>query len=296
MTVKQLLKIFEEAYLPLNLSPNTARGYLVNIHNHILPYHAELDAEGLTYTDLDRFVAELHQQGLKNRTINYVLATYRKALNFGIKRGYISRNIILSYDKPRNETFYPETYNADQIRELLTVESDSPLYPAVLLACTCGVRRGEAAGLKVEDVKSDRLYIRRTVSYDRGLKVTPCKNRRQRVILIDPDVSERLRLYDRERPRNPDGWFIRKGDGSSINPNSITKHFHKLRKRIGLPHIRFHDLRHSYATLMMENDVHPKTVQQILGHSSVKVTLDLYSHANVNQQQAALEVIRKIKK
>ena len=150
--------------------------------------------------------------------------------------------------------------------------------------------------MKVEDVKFDRLYIRRTVSYDHGLKVTPCKNRRQRVILIDPDVAKRLRLYDEERPRNPDGWFIRKADGSNVNPNSITKHFHKLRKRIGLPHIRFHDLRHSYATLMMENDVHPKTVQQILGHSSVKVTLDLYSHATVNQQQAALEVIRKIKK
>lgn len=296
MTVGSLISLFHDHYMMTNLAPNTYRGYMTNINNHILPYHADLDPDQLTYADIDNLVAELHRKGLKNKTINYVLATYRKALNFGIRRGYISRNVILSYDKPRNEVYYPEIYDADQITQLLTIESDSAMYPAVFLACTCGVRRGEAAGLKNEDVKSDRICIRRTVSYDHGLKITPCKNRRQRVILIDPDISERLQRYNRERPRNVDGWFIRKADGSSVNPNSITKHFHKLRKKLGLPHIRFHDIRHSYATLMMENDVHPKTVQQILGHSSVKVTLDLYSHANVNQQQAALNVIKKIKK
>ena len=296
MTVHALLQLFHDHYMKTNLSPNTYRGYLVNINNHILPYHADLDPDLLTYADIDHLVAELHRKGLSNTSINYVLATYRKALNFGIRRAYCTRNIILSYDKPRKEPYFAETYSEEDYLTLLDAESESAFYPAILLACVCGLRRGEAAGIKLEDISPDQIRIRRTVSYDHGLTITPCKNRRQRIVLIDSAVYQKLMRYHASRPPNPDGYLIRNRDGSTTNPNSITRYFHELSSRIGLPRIRFHDVRHTYATIMMEHDVHPKTVQQILGHSSIKVTLDLYSHANVNQQNAALTVLKKIKK
>lgn len=296
MTVADLMILFQAHYMKTNLAPNTYRGYLVNIKNHILPYHANKDPDDLTYTDIDHLVAELHKKGLSNTSINYVLATYRKALNFGIRRSYSSRNIILSYDKPRKEPYYPDIFTETDLVSLLEMESDSSLFPAILLACVCGLRRGEAAGIKVDDISPDRIRIRRTVTYDHGLKVTPCKSRRQRVVLIDRAVYHQLMRYDQSRPPNGEGYFLRNLDGSHVNPNSISKYFKSICRKNGLPEIRYHDLRHTYATLMMEHGIHPKTVQQILGHSSIKVTLDLYSHASIQQQHEALDVLEKIKK
>ena len=278
MTVADLMILFQAHYMKTNLAPNTYRGYLVNIKNHILPYHADKDPDKLTYTDIDHLVAELHKKGLSNTSINYVLATYRKALNFGIRRSYCSRNIILSYDKPRKDPYFPDTFTETDLVSLLDIDSDSSLFPAILLACVCGLRRGEAAGIKVDDISPDRIRIRRTVTYDHGLKVTPCKSRRQRVVLIDRAVYHQLMQYDQSRPPNGEGYFK------------------LICRKNGLPEIRFHDLRHTYATLMMEHGIHPKTVQQILGHSSIKVTLDLYSHASIQQQHEALDVLEKIKK
>lgn len=291
MKLKDLMDLFDRAYMTTNLAPNTRRGYLVNIRNHILPYHGDLDPDFLSYGQLDELVFLLHEKGLSNTSIHYVLAVYRKALNFGIRRGYCSRNLLLSYDKPRKEPFFPDVYPAEALRQILTVSSDSALYPAVLLACCCGLRRGEAAGIKMEDLSPYKIQIRRTVSYNHGFEVTPTKNRRQRTVLISPGIYERLMAYHASRCLNPEGFLLRHDDGSRINPNSISRYFKKLSRELGLPEIRFHDLRHSFATLMMAEDVHPKIVQQVLGHSSIKVTLDLYSHANVRQQQACLNVL-----
>ena len=296
MTISDLMILFQAHYMKTNLSPNTYRGYLVNIKNHITPYHGDKAPDELSYADIDHLVAELHKKGLSNTSINYVLATYRKALNFGIRRSYCSRNIIISYDKPRKEPYYPDTFNEDDLSALFQAESDSSLFPAVLLACVCGLRRGEAAGIKVDDISADRIRIRRTVTYDHGLKVTPCKSRRQRVVLIDRAVYHQLMRYHQSRPPNGEGYLLRNLDGSHVNPNSISKYFRQLCRKNGLPEIRFHDLRHTYATLMMEHGIHPKTVQQILGHSSIKVTLDLYSHASTQQQLDARDVLNKIKK
>lgn len=295
MTVSELMNLFEKHYMRANLAPNTYRGYLVNLRNHILPYHGGLDPDQLTYAQVDELVGLLHEKGLSNTSIGYVLATYRKAINFGIRRGYCFRNLLLSYDKPRKEPFFAEVFSEDELVRILTTQSDSDLYPAVLLACVCGLRRGETAGIKREDITPCQIRIRRTVTYDHGIRITPTKSRRQRVVLIDPWIYEKLIAYDSDREPNPEGFFLRHKDGRTINPNSITRYFRKLCRINDLPEIRFHDLRHSFATVMMANNVHPKTVQQILGHSSVKVTLDLYSHASVKQQEASLAVLDRIR-
>ena len=284
MTVYELLKNFEINYIRERLRPTTQSGYMVNINNHIIPHLAPIELSSLSAEDIDGLTAQLHCEGLSNKSIVYVHATLRKAINYGIKRGFVKHNVYALVDLPRAEDYSYVTLDSKGAGKLLEAAKGKRIYPAVLLALNYGLCRGEVLGLRGSDYDSDTgaIHIRRTRNYVKNTVVeTPCKTKnRRRLVLLAPEHTQLFLMLD------PDEYLIK------FSQNRLNTDFAKLAASIGYPGFRFHDLRHTYATLMMNNRVSPKIVSGVLGHSNVSVTLNIYSHPDIESQRVCLEVLK----
>lgn len=281
MTLYELATEFTVNYMQTRLRPSTVRGYSVNLKNHILPQLGDVLAQDLTADDLDELTAELSLM-LSNKSIVYVHATLRKMLAYALKRGYIDKSPYGAYDLPRVEEFRYNIWREENIHLALRLLAGTSIEIPVTMALCYGMRRGECLGLIPSldlDRRNNVLHVQRTRSVERGgLVVTPCKTKRSnRHILLSPQHTKLLMQS------------CRPGEYSyPRSPTVLDTTFQRFIELHGLPRIRFHDLRHSYATFMLYKDINPKIVSNVLGHSSVKVTLDLYSHPDVSVQQACL--------
>lgn len=297
MTIFDLSEDFKVNYMYRRLKPTTIRGYERNINAYILPFFKDEDLSAVTYSALDDFVAKITSQGLSNTSIIYVLSTLSKMYSFGVLRGYTSFNPLLTYDFPRKNNFQYSTLTRDQIDLLLNASAVEDDFPAILFACHYGLRRGECCAVKTSDIVGNILQVQRTVSRIQGASVltTPKSDKIRFIKLLDEDLKL-LSEYSKARITNADDFLIRNKSGLTVSPNAINKRLKKRLQNLHLPIVRFHDLRHSYATIMMQQGVNPKIVSTVLGHSSVDITLDLYSHCYVDMQDACLDVFRRIKR
>lgn len=295
MKINDIMKIYREVYMKNNIKQSTYMGYSVNIDNHILPVLGDKDSEELQYIDIDLFVAELSHKGLKNTSIHYALQVLKQALNFAEKRRYIRFNIMTSYDMPKKNSYTHTTLSDEEINLLLddVLSGDSDIKLCVLLMACYGMRRGECLGLKYSDIGGNILSIRRTSQFvNNEFMTTDCKTEKsQRDILLMPEHIPIIENYHRNRQKNLDGFLMRKENGRRITQNTLQREYKILLNRLELPNVRIHDLRHSYATMMMRSGVNPKIVSTVLGHSTIGTTMDLYSHADISMQEACLNVI-----
>lgn len=296
MLVSTLLKNFYNFYCLVNLKPTTCSGYRVNIENHIIPYIGAIDADILTVDDIDEMISELFSKGLSKRSVRYVLAVLRKGFEFGVKRGYVQRNIISIVDMPIPSRYSHKVWNDSEIERAINCINSMDMdfeqeyiLPAVLLSLHYGLRRGEVLGLKWSDFQKGSFKVCRTMTYiNNNFVVTTPKNGKFRSIMISDSDYNFIKAFNYYTTPNIDGYLIRKSDGKS--PTQISVTFKKFIRHNKLTDIRYHDLRHTYATYMLRHGVHPKIVSSVLGHSSIDITLDLYSHADISMQKACIEV------
>jgi integrase len=200
-----------------------------------------------------------------------------------------------------------QTWTAEELRAFLASAEEHPLFALFRLAASTGMRRGECLGIRWKDVKLDasRLSVRQQLSRQ-GDKIGfgPVKTKAgRRSISLDPVTVAAIRGHRQTQAaerlafgpgyRDLDLLFAHP-DGSPQNPDVISQTFERLIKRAGLRPIRFHDLRHTHATLALHASIHPKVVQERLGHSSITVTLDLYSHAIPALQEDAASRIADV--
>ena len=278
---------FKKNYILKRLKPSTIRGYSVNLNNHILPYLSEKDVDKLTVNDLDELTDKLTAKGLSNKSIVYVHATLRKMYSYAVKRAYVPYTPYSAFDLPRVEKYHHTVLNSEQITNLLAVTKNTDMYIPVMLAVRYGLRRGEVLGIMPKldvDFPARTLHVQRTLTVENGKKqITSCKtsNSDRRLLLADQDV---LTLKKSENKQ-----FL-----VNISPNMIDKKFKSIIQKYDFPDIRFHDLRHSYATYMLSQGVNPKIVSQVLGHSGIDITLDLYSHPDVSMQKVCLQALQFI--
>jgi integrase len=222
---------------------------------------------------------------------------FKQALSFAVKRQYIRFNIMEVYELPRKNTYNYTVLSVDEmillLREILNGENDIKL---IIMFMLCyGMRRGECLGLRYSDLSDNVLSIRRTTQFTGGkFLTTDCKTEKsKRDLLLMQEHMSYIETYHRERETNSEGFLMRKEDGSRITQNILQREFKHILERLRLPDIRLHDLRHSYATMMVRNGVNPKIISSVLGHSSIGITMDLYSHADVSMQTTCLGVIGK---
>jgi len=226
----------------------------------------------------------------------------RKALNDAVLWGLLARSPLLGVKPPRQAAPEMRSWTPDEARHFLCVVEGDRLYALWVVVLATGMRRGELAGLRWADVDLDAgvLAVRRSrvsVSY-LVHEADPKTRSSRRTISLDPLVIGVLRAFRRcqleERlawgPAWTDtGYVFTSEDGLPLHPERITVLFGRLVASAGLSKVRLHDLRHTSASLMLAAGVHPKIVSERLGHSSVSITLDLYSHVIPGLQAEAAE-------
>ena len=191
------------------------------------------------------------------------------------------------------------TLSAFEVAELLKLAEGNYYYPVIYTAVSTGLRRNELLGLRWRDIDLDLLSISvsQTLFKAKGrveFKEPKTQHSRRRVAMT-PKLALFLREYKAEResihwqlgvPLTLDDLVFVNEKGVAVNPSTVTHVFGRLARRAGVG-VRFHDLRHSYASLMLASGVHPKIVSEALGHSTVAITLDIYSHVTPGLQEAA---------
>ncbi len=283
MKLSDLASEFMINYALRRLRPSTVRGYQVNLYRHVLPRFGDVPAEQIDVTALDELTDELHRKGLSNRSIVYVHATLRKMINYAIRRGILNMNPYNRFDLPRVNRYHYRVLLEDEMKRMLDCVRGTPLEIPVTLSLCYGLRRGECLGIMpVFDLDYSRcvLHIQRTRSVEnKKPAITPCKTEdSNRYILLRPEHALML-----------SNSFTVDGFACALSPMQLEHKFKCLLREHDFPQIRFHDLRHSYATLMLSKGVNPKIVSSVLGHSGVDITLDIYSHPDVAMQRKCLD-------
>jgi integrase len=242
--------------------------------------------------------------GLSPLTRRYIHGVFRSALTRAVQQQLLARNPADAFKKrlPKIEREEMTTLTPEQSAHLLGAVANSRLYWPVLLALVTGMRRGEILALRWKSLDLERAILRVVESLEqtkRGLRFKPPKNDRHRAITLPAFAVEELRRFKRQQAEELLSIGIRqdgetlvccRADGLPLQPRSLTHQFALVVARgTGLPRVRFHDLRHTHATQLLLSGVHPKIAQERLGHSTITITLDLYSHVTDTMQSEAAE-------
>jgi integrase len=241
--------------------------------------------------------------GLSARTVGYVHRVLSHALKDAVVAGLIVRNPAGVVKPPRSSKPETTTWSAEDASAFLRHVEKDRLYALWALLATTGMRRGEALGLKWDDVDLDecRVTIKRglVLAGAKVLESPPKTKAGGRLVVLHPRTADALRAHRKQQLEEriavggwEDGnWVFANEVGDHLYPDRITKQFGKLVEEADLPRIRLHDLRHTVATLALTAGVHAKIVQELLGHSSITVTLDTYSHVTPGiHERAALAI------
>jgi integrase len=246
--------------------------------------------------------------GLSSATVRYVHSVIRRALKDAQRWNLVTRNVADAADPPRIVRAQIRTWSARELRTFLEHVKDDRLYAAYVLAATTGMRRGEVMGLRWQDVDLDtaRVSISQTLVVVDGYDVQysePKTAKGRRNVALDEQTVKALRKQRErqivERALWGDAYedadlVFAKENGAELHPDGFSDAFVRHAKAAKLPHIRFHDLRHTHATLALAAGIHPKVVSERLGHASITITLDTYSHAIPAMQETAASLVASL--
>jgi len=290
-----------------NVRPSTYRGYEVTLRKHLLPEVGHLKLARLTADDLDACYSRLLDKGLSPKTVRLCHAVIHRALSHAQRRGAVAVNIAsvaVPPSAPRKEF---RCLTPEEASRLLKAAMSDRLYALYSLALNTGMRQAELLGLRWADadLSAATLHVRQQVyRMDGEWQFTEPKTpASRRAISLSGACVEALRerrlAQNKERLRaktwaDLDLVFCNRLGNPIEKGNLLRRSFAPLLERAGLPHVRFHDLRHSAASMMLAANVNPKVVQERLGHSSISTTMDTYSHVMPSLQADAAEKMDRL--
>lgn len=276
------------------LRPSTLKSYREHLDHHLLPHLGHYKLRELQARHIDQMLNSLRTRGgktLSNGSLRRVFSTLRTALNAAMRRRLIPYNPAMAVELPPAAYSEVRVWTSEQVAIFLEASQPDPLYPLYHLVVVTGMRRGEVLGLRWQDVDLDRglLTIRQQViQLAGGIHVGPPKTKSgYRTVPVDAVTVAVLRRHreaqDQDHAAWGDAWqasghVFTRSNGSIMQPNLVTRRFRELSVAAGLPVIRFHDLRHTSASLALAAGVAMKTVSDRLGHSTTAITADLYTH------------------
>ena len=287
------------------LRPTTQATYENRIYGHIIPSIGKIPISKLTQNDLQQFYAKLKRTGRKvnvelkgtgvsDRMVRSCHALCRSSLEKAVEEGLITRNPSIGCKLPPKKNGEMKVLTQNEIVRLLNQAYDEGYYEMFLLELTTGMRRGEILGLKWRDLnlETGELNIKRQLT-TKGISVPKTKSS-IRTVLLPPDMLDLLREMKKTAKYD---WIFPSPvkEGEPRNPTAITKRFRIMLERAHSKHVRFHDLRHTFATMALENGMDVKTLSAMIGHVSSETTLNIYSHVtDTMRAQAAVKIDREI--
>lgn len=277
----------------------TYEGYETAVRVHIAPAMGKIKLTNVTPIHLRVLYREKLDAGLSTRTVQYLHVTLRRALGQAVTDGLVPRNVAEVVNAPRVVTRQMRPLTSEQARAFVEAAKGDRHEALYVLAVTTGLRRGELLGLKWEDLDLDAgvLRVKRALAPDARTFAQPKTAKARRSVRLTSGAVRALQWH-RERQSQArqrldslwqeHGLVFPSMVGTPLNPENLVKRsFKPLLERVGLPPIRFHDLRHTCATLLLSKGVNPKIVQEMLGHANISVTLDIYSHVLPDMQEEA---------
>jgi integrase len=285
LTVAGFFDRFLNDTLKFKVKANTFESYSDIVRLHIKPALGKIRLINLRPYHLPELYKQKIESGLSNRSVQYIHAVIHRRLNQAYKWGIVSRNVADLVVAPRPQKKEMKVFNPQECRLFLDAVKNDRLYSLYAVAIGCGLRLGELLALNWEDVDFENS----TVSIKRALQKVKNKN-----IIGEPKSDKARRLVslpsfvlEALKKNRGTGLMFATRNGTYFSHRNIDRHFRGILVKSGLPKIRFHDLRHTFASIMLSQNVHPKTVQEALGHSSIVLTMDTYSHVMPGMQKEA---------
>jgi integrase len=297
ITLGDFLKRWLDECVKDSVSQKTWERYEQICRIHLIPEIGHVKVKDLKPLQVQGLYRRKLDSGLSPRTVQYVHVTLHKALKQAMRWGHVGRNVTKSVDSPRPEKKEINPLTPEQVGILLSgleTERDRALYT---LAVSTGARQSELLGLMWKDLDLYRgaVSIRRALSKTREgyVFVSPKSAKGKRSVGLIPRAIEALESYrDGNEGLGPEDLVFPNHNGSPLASYTVSNSFTRICKRLGLPETtRFHDLRHTAATIWLLKGIHPKIVQEALGHSTITITLDTYSHVLPSMQDRAVEAM-----
>ncbi len=291
-----------------SLRPRTFRRYCEYVRLHIVPTLGGVRLASLDSRQIQLLYSKKIAQGLSPMSVLHIHRVLRRALGQAERWGLVATNAAQLADAPRPERVEMTTLSPEEARRFLLAASRDRLEALYVLAITTGMRQGELLGLRWHDVDLEQRSIRVTGSLQyvpgKGLSVaTPKTRRSRRHVLLSEVATEALdhhRTVQGMELANSATWedhdlvFPNRCGRPMYATNMLNRSFAVILKAAGIPRIRFHDLRHTAATLLLGKGIHPKVVSEMLGHANTSMTLDVYSHATPTMQRQAATAFDQI--
>jgi integrase len=280
ITAEEFVKKWDDDYVTVQLrlgrmKESSAQSCRSCVRLHVVPFFGRVRLDAITLPLVRDFMKALLAKDLSPKSVLNVMVVLKEMLKHAVQWGYLDANPAQYAERPRGEEQEMEILTPPEIRRLLDA-ADEPARTLLLCAVLTGMRRGELLGLRWEDVdlEGHRIYVRRALW--RGKFVTPKSRRSRRAIDVAPTLRSAL---TRLSSRFNGGLVFCSGDGKPIDPdNFVHRVWARVLRRAELRRIRFHDLRHTYTSLLIAQGAHPKYIQAQLGHASIQTTLDRYGH------------------
>ena len=286
----------------------TMQGYKTLADGHILPYFEQkkIPLRSLDHTMIQRYMDEKYQNGrldgkggLSPRSLRLHKNIISQALDLAVQGKLIPANPCQFVELPQNVRYESTFYNAKQLQDLFKAFQGDELLPLVKITALYGLRRSELLGLQWDSIDFERktMTIRHTVSKVTEVvakdKTKNASSRRSFPLTAEAEAifhrakeleQQNRAAFGREYQEN--SYIFKWPDGHPYSPDYISHHFAKVLKKQGLPHIRFHELRHSCASLLIDMGFTLKDVQEWLGHSDIKMTANIYAHLDTARKSS----------
>jgi integrase len=304
LTIAEYLQHWLEGSVKGSVWHTTYRDYAGHVKNHIAPELGRLKLAKLTATHVQALYRRKLDSGLAPRTVQYIHATLHKALDQAVKWRLIPYNVSDAVAKPRQKRSERDALTLRQVLDFFEAAKGDRFEALYVLAVFTGMRPGEMLALRWSDLVLDNpepvARVRRSLSKDDGgrLVVKSTKTEKGRAVALLPQVVEALQIHRKRQTeqrlkysglwRDENLVFPSTTGGPMSWDNLVRRNLKPLMRVAGLPEAtRPYDLRHTFATLMLEQGENPKVVQEILGHSRITHTMDTYSHVSPNIQKEA---------
>ena len=283
----------------LSVRPNTSALYWQMLDNHIIPSLGKMKLKDIRPDHIQNFYTLKMKAGTSKAVIGIIHSVLHLAFEQAMKWGLIGRNPVDAVIKPKRKSKEIKTLDENQTRALLSTVVNTRYQALFWMAITTGLRKGELLGLKWSDLdwRKKQIQVQRQIQriQKEGLVFCELKSKSgKRIVVLSDEMINKLQqhldLQDMGKSFAGDQWqendlIFPSNNGTPMDGHHILDKFKKLLKQAELPDMRFHDLRHTAATLMLKQGVHPKIVQERLGHSNITMTLNTYSHVLPSMQE-----------
>jgi integrase len=294
LTIGEYLDRWLKDSVERNVGPRTLSNYQLQVRQHLRPALGQVKLKALSPAHIQGLYRSKLDAGLAPSSVRYIHAVLHRALKQALRWGLVPRNASESVDLPRLGKEEVEVLLPYEVRAFLDAAREDRLEALYVVAVTVGLRRGELLGLRWTDLELDgepKLRVGRQLQRMRdgsGRRFVAPKGGKGRTIRLPARTVEALKAHRARQAQArlkagslyQDGGLVFASEiGTPLEPSNIDRRsFKPLLEKAGLPDIRFHDLRHTCATVLLSQGVNPKFVQELLGHADIKLTLGTYSH------------------